>query len=183
MTRKKAVATIALVCMVAASAVWAGAVSAQGPGAGGSDSIASYDGKELDLAQSWGGAQACFVDVANHDAECFDSRQALEARESELASAGALAPLIDCSSPLKLFENTSYGGRELDLYARAVWTNLSDWSFDNQTSSYKVGACSVDLAENANGGGSLYPGTTSAGHNEASMQSGWDNRVSSVWIT
>jgi hypothetical protein len=87
-----------------------------------------------------------------------------------------------CSTPLRLYANANYGGRELDFYDRGYWQNLSTWSFDKQLSSYKVGACGVYLADAGNGGGSWYPGNTSAGHNEPSMQSGWDNRISSIYI-
>jgi hypothetical protein len=86
------------------------------------------------------------------------------------------------SSPLRLFADASYGGRELDFYDRGYWQNLSTWSFDNQLSSYKVGACGVYLADYANGGGSWYPGNTSAGHDEPTMLSGWNDRISSIYI-
>jgi hypothetical protein len=122
-------------------------------------------------------AQACLV--LGGILECFPDRASLAAREAQLAPA---LPTAACSTPLKLFANSGYGGRELDLYDRGFWQNLSAWSFDNQLSSYKVGACGVYLAENANGGGSWYPGNTSPNHAEPSMLSGWDNRVSSVYI-
>ena len=148
---------------------------------GSGDSIAWFQGHQIDLSQGWGEARACFVDEAAADIECFRDQAALDSRERELA-ANSANPDISCSSPLKLFADTSYGGRELDFYDRGFWQNLSDWSFDDQTSSYKVGACSVDLADGANGGSPFYPGDTSAGHNEPSMSSGWDNRISSIYI-
>jgi hypothetical protein len=127
--------------------------------------------------QVTGDTQACLV--LRGITECFPDRAGLAAREAELALA---LPAASCSTPLKLFADSGYGGRELDFYDRGFWQNLSAWSFDNQLSSYKVGACGVHLAENANGGGSWYPGNTSANHSEPSMLSGWDNRISSIYI-
>ena len=68
------------------------------------------------------------------------------------------------------------------LSTRSLWLNLSAYGFDNLTSSYRVGACSVYMAENSSGGGSWYPGNTSAGAQASAMLSGWNNRVSSVYI-
>jgi hypothetical protein len=123
--------------------------------------------------------------IRNGVTECFADRASLLERESQIALQEGLAPVLpaaSCSTPLRLYADAGYGGRELDFYDRGYWQNLSTWSFDNQLSSYKVGACSVYLADGAGGGGSLYPGNTSAGHNEASMLSGWNDRVSSIYI-
>jgi hypothetical protein len=142
--------------------------------------LALFEGKVIDLSRGWGEAQACVVFDTDRLAECFRDAATLHARETELAS--DVTTLASCSTPLRLFANTGYGGRELDIFTRGVWQNLSTWSFDNQLSSYKVGACGAYLAENANGGGSWYPGNTSAGASAPSMLSGWDNRVSSVYL-
>lgn len=175
-------AILAAVAMLAATSV------ASGMAAGSAaPSFALFDGKQIDLSQGWGEAQACLIYQAAGIAECFRDRAGLQARETQLETT-ALAPasvLAACSSPLRLFADTNYGGRELDLYDRGYWQNLSTWSFDNVLSSYKVGACSSHLAESTNGGGYWYPGNTSAGHWEPEMTAGatnWDNRVSSVYL-
>lgn len=146
--------------------------------------LALFEGRLIDLAQGWGDAQACLVSEAASVVECFRDRAGLQARETQLQAqlASPATASASCSSPLRLYADSSYGGRELDFYDRGYWQNLSDWSFDNQLSSYKIGPCAAHLAENANGGGSWYPGTTSAGHNEPVMQSGWSDRVSSIYI-
>jgi hypothetical protein len=159
----------------------AGLARTMSPPATSSNSVALFEGGQIDLSQGWGDAQACLVDHAAGDIECFRNRADLYARESQFET-NAASPAITCSTPLRLFADASYGGRELDFYDRGYWQNLSTWSFDNQLSSYKVGACGVYLAENDNGGGSLYPGNTSAGHNEPSMLSGWNDRASSIYI-
>jgi hypothetical protein len=149
--------------------------------------LAMFEGGLIDLSQGWGDAQACLIDRAAGIAECFRASTGLQAREAQLAMttpAPSIA-LASCSSPLRLFADSNYGGRELDLYDRGYWQNLSTWGFDNVLSSYKVGACSVHLAENANGGGYWYPGNTNAGHSEPAMTAGstnWDNRVSSAYL-
>jgi hypothetical protein len=123
--------------------------------------------------------------IRNGITECFTNRASLLDREAEIALQEGVTPALptaSCSTPLRLYADAGYGGRELDFYDRGYWQNLSTWSFDKQLSSYKVGACSVYLADGAGGGGSLYPGNTSAGHNEPSMLSGWNDRVSSIYI-
>jgi hypothetical protein len=169
-----------LVAAVAATMALAGAaVAAPAP----ARSLAVFEGGQIDLSQGWGEAQACLVARSVGIVECFRDRAGLLAREAELDAAAAPAStLASCSGPLRLFADSNYGGRELDFYDRGFWQNLGDWSFDNQLSSYKIGPCAAHLAENANGGGSWYPGNTSAGHNEPVMQSGWSDRVSSIYI-
>ncbi len=147
-------------------------------------SLAIVGGSEqLDLSLGWGDAHACLV--FGGAVECFRDRAGLLAREAEIETQIVVVPSIaaaSCSSPLRLFADGSYGGRELDFYDRGYWQNLSTWSFDNQLSSYQVGACSVYLADGADGGGSWYPGNTNAGHNEPGMSSGWNDRISSIYI-
>jgi hypothetical protein len=116
--------------------------------------------------------------------ECFRDRADLGARESQL-QAQTVSPATataSCSSPLRLYSDGAYGGRELDFYDRGYWQDLGTWGFDNQLSSYRVGGCGVYLAEGTYGGGSWYPGNTSASHSESSMLSGWNDRVSSIYI-
>jgi hypothetical protein len=146
--------------------------------------LASFSGHTIDLSQGWGNARACLVDEAVGLIQCFSDEADLRAAEAQLpdSSATTLSPAASCTAPLRLYADGSYGGRELDFYDRGYWQNLSTWSFDNQTSSYQVGFCAVDLADGANGGGSWYPGNTNAGHGEPSMQSGWSDRISSIYI-
>lgn len=171
-----------LVTLCAASA------SAEGtPATVPAASLVVFEGGLIDLSQGWGDAQACLIDRAAGVAECFRDRTGLHARAAQLGmtTAAPSIALASCSSPLRLFADSNYGGRELDRYDRGYWQNLSTWGFDNVLSSYKVGTCSVHLAENANGGGYWYPGNTNAGHSEPAMTAGstnWDNRVSSAYL-
>lgn len=177
MTRRliaTALAGLAVLVVLAEPAAASGRFSRLSP------SLALFEGRTIDLSQGWGEAQGCLVFNGAGIVECFRSGDALHAREAKLA--GSSAMLAACSSPLRLYTDIYCGGRELALYDRGYWQNLSTWSFDDQLSSYKVGACGVRLAENAYGGGAWYPGSTSGGSWEPFMLSGWDNRVSSIYI-
>jgi hypothetical protein len=93
-----------------------------------------------------------------------------------------IVPLISCASALKLYRSTSFTGAVLQLTSRGTFINLSSFGFDNDTSSYQVGACSSTFYDGASGGTPVYPGTTTANSSASSMLAGWDNRVSSVFI-
>lgn len=171
-------AIVALAVLAIGSLPAAAAAPENGP------TLALFEGKLIELSHGWGDARACLVSQAAGVAECFRDRAGLEARESQL-QAQTVSPATataSCSTPLRLFADASYGGRELDFYDRGYWQNLGTWGFDNQLSSYRVGGCGVYLADGTYGGGSWYPGNTSAGHSESSMLSGWNDRVSSIYI-
>jgi hypothetical protein len=173
------VAACSLALLVATSS------AATTPQAQGSPAtLALFEGKLIDLSQGWGAAQACVVYQGAGVVECFRDAAGLQARETQLQTAGVspATATASCSSPLRLFADGSYGGRELDFYDRGYWQNLDTWGFDNQLSSYRVGGCGVYLADGTYGSGSWYPGNTSAGHSESSMLSGWNDRVSSIYI-
>ena len=87
-----------------------------------------------------------------------------------------------CSSPLRLFEHSYYGGRQLLFFDRGYWQNLTDYGFNDQLSSYIIGACYTYLAEHTNGGGAFYPGSTSPWVGMSWLIAGWDNRVSSLYM-
>lgn len=94
----------------------------------------------------------------------------------------ALDPDVACSSPLKLRDGQSQTGTTVSIYTRGLWINLADVGFDNRTSSYTVGACAVELAALANGGGARYPRCLQAWCVENVMFTGWNNVVSSVYL-
>jgi len=87
-----------------------------------------------------------------------------------------------CATPgVRLYRSVSYGGGVLQLLTRGTYINLGAYGFDNDTSSFRIGACSAGFYDTTTGGTS-YPGSTSAGISAAAMSSGWDNRVGSVYI-
>ena len=162
--------------------------------------IATFEGRRIDLSKDWGEAQACLVWRQGGVLECFRTSEALDARSQELAPRRATVPSsrpsptspstsesfatasYSCSSSLKLFDYTWYGGRQLSFWDRGYWQNLWDYGFDERTSSYVVGGCYVHLALHAYGQGIWYPGPTYPYAGELAMYWNWQNAVSSIYI-
>ena len=136
----------------------------------------------IDLSVSWEDAGACDIGgVSDVTIVCFRDERALD---DALAAHRDMAFAITsvCSSSLRLYADASYSGAVLSLSTRSATLSLSNYSFDNVTSSYKVGACDAEFWEGSGGTGSAYPGNTTAGAQSATMVTGWDNRISSVLI-
>lgn len=149
--------------------------------------VATFEGRLIDLREGWGEARACADWGRNQMVECFRSEEALLQRAGELGLAGETSTMVTssstCPSALRLYDGLSYTGSTLYLYQRTSWINLSGYGWSNRTSSYKVGACSSYFADYSNGGGSWYPTSlTEAWDSYSSMVSGWNNRVSSIYI-
>jgi hypothetical protein len=75
-----------------------------------------------------------------------------------------------------------FAGSVLYLSTRYLAINLSTYGFDNDTSSYRVGACAAAFYAGANLSGAQFPGSTGAYASAPTMLTGWDNVVSSVII-
>ncbi len=151
--------------------------------------VATLAGEEMTPAEAWAKADACLVETLEHLA-CFKT-------ETELLSHIGHEPTVNtesvaprqqsrsssCSTSLRLYDGSLHTGQVLYLSQRGIWINLSSYGFSNRTSSYKIGACSSYFADYSNGGGSWYPTSQTQAYDQASwMQTGWDNRVSSVKI-
>src|SRR6059058_3731883 len=112
--------------------------------------IARFEGRWIDLQRGWDGARACVVYIVK-PTQCY--RDSSEAKRAE----SRLSPsTLNCGSSLDLYDGTYMSGASVSILARGTWINLSTVGFDNRTSSYVVGACSVDLASGTGGGGSRY---------------------------
>lgn len=151
--------------------------------------FASFEGRTIDLGRGWGDAKACLVWRQGGVSECFRTEEELDAREAELAPRREATATIwtasysySCSSSLRLYEYNWYGGRRLSFWDRGWWQNLSDFGFEDRTSSYMVGACPVWLAEHADGGGYWYGGPTYPYAAEPVMYWWWQDRVSSIYV-
>jgi len=179
----RSINSVVVAAIAAASAMIVATVPAAArpnPGA-----TASFEGTTINLAHGWGDAVACTAD--GYSTTCFRSDADMDAHLASGAGSEsatrAESVFAACSTSLRLYDGTNYSTPVLSLSSRGVWTNLSSYGFDNRTSSYRVGACAAYFAENASGGGSWYPGNTAAGAQSSSMLSGWDNRVSSIYLT
>ncbi len=142
--------------------------------------LATFEGTTINLHDGWGVAQACTSD--GNVTTCYRSEAAMDRATSVAARSISITPLASCASSLRLYRSTSYGGAVLQLTTRGSHINLSGYGFDNDTSSYKIGACSAGFYDGSSGGAPTYPGSTGANASATSMVSGWDNRVSSVYI-
>ncbi len=165
-------------------------------GQSGAGTPARYGDRVIDLALGWEGAGACVVwaDVLEVP-ECFDTEADMNRRIGELetetsASVGspgggiAATTGASCASYLRLYDGTWYTGAVLYLRGRWQWFNLADYGFDQRTSSYVIGACSARFADRRNGSGDRYPTSLTEAYDVApTMLSGWNNDVSSVYIT
>jgi hypothetical protein len=138
--------------------------------------VATFEGRWIDLSKGWDGARACVV-APNRPTACFRDQAEADAFLDSIAT-----PDASCSTPLRLYDGTGFNPPSVSITIRGLWVDLSTLSFDNKTSSYKVGACSVEIAAMSQGGGAWYPICLNAGCQESSMISGWDNVASSVFL-
>ncbi|HEY0519882.1 MAG TPA: hypothetical protein VGC84_10360 [Ilumatobacteraceae bacterium] len=159
-------------------------------------SIASFYGGQIDLRRGWGDATACSTDgVAT---QCFRTEKELDGYLATQAAAASLeadatqalatgdvtiAAAAPCATNVRLYSNTFFGGSVLAVAIRDQVVNLSTWSFSNITSSYQIGQCPATFWDLANAGLPSYPGGTLAGASATVMWSGWDNRISSLYIS
>jgi hypothetical protein len=144
--------------------------------------IALYDGASINLLNGWDGAKVCAITEEGNF--CFATTSQYQNWLGSLSGSSetGYSPESNCSSALELYSTTNYGGSELSLFDEGVWLNLSTYGFSDKTNSYKVGACEASMASAPNGGGDIYPGPMSAGTDAPSMESGWSNRIQSVYI-
>ena len=175
----------------AAATTSAGVVTASPPDDAtiGDPTSAVYGTETIDLAGDWGTASAC-VELGDVT-ECYDTDTELRAAHPEVlraarsvgvAKTAAAAGGLTCSSSLRLYNGTSYTSTILYLNTRGVIHNLSNFGFDNATSSYRVGACAAGFYSLPGLAGAIYPGYTGANAQYASMAAGWNNVVSSVLL-
>jgi len=149
---------------------------------------ATYKGRIIDVSRDWGGAKACAV-LSEHDVRCYASeaeqwRDLAKLRrpvDAELLLLEDVYCLNRTDLFLILYENTSFGGSSLSLAVADVWHNLSSFSFDDITSSWKNNTyCDVTAATGTSGGGSQ---TTLGSRSQSSdVGSTWNDTFSSVKI-
>lgn len=141
-------------------------------------SLAWFEGRIIDLSESWEEATACGVLATGN--RCFRTAEELYeyvgAPSSDLVD---LNPLASCSTVLYLWDGSGQSGAVLALNTRQTYIDLVTYSFASRTSSYQIGNCSATFWDSS---WATYPGNTSAGASASSMVSVWNNRVSIVYI-
>lgn len=143
-------------------------------------SLAVFEGRLIDLSISWEQAHACYIGDSGNN--CFRTEAELEgflADQGSLATQGQAGPLASCGTALSLWDGTNKTGDVLSLSQRLIVLSLANYGFAERTSSYRIGSCSAVFRDASS---SVYPGNTSAGASANSMVSGWNNRVTSVYI-
>lgn len=164
-----------------------GIACASARGCGGAAPVV-FEGEAIELTAGWGDAEACLIWNEVGVAECFRDEAAMDARIADLekqmgSSGGVQAMGSQCSGYLRLYDGIYHTGQVLYMRDRLQWINLSAYGFSNRTSSFKIGPCSSYLADYNWGGGSWYStSATQAWDVVYVMASGWNNRVSSVYI-
>lgn len=179
--RSTVTAAIAIGALAAASSA-TDLVAAAPPPSQDDNVIATFEGRTIRLADGWGSAGACAASTPT-SARCYRTQAEMDAAEGWTKVGRSVSPQVACGSSLLLYRSAGYAGGILALSTRQTVLNLSAYGFDNDTSSYQIGGCSARFYDGSSGGAPQYPGATSAGSSSASMTSGWDNRVSSVYIT
>ena len=171
MTNRTITAAVGL-ALLAATALPADAEAARSS----TGQIATFEGRTFDMSQGWGQATAC--NITDTGASCYRT-------ETEMNKAIAADPpasrALNCSTSLRLFDGTGQTGPVISLSVCGTPLSLSAYGFDNRTSSYRVGACSSTFYSGITTG--VYGGNTAANASASSMLSGWDNVISSVFVS
>lgn len=181
----KRITTIAAsaVLMVVASSIARPAAAVSGAGeTAEAGVVATFEGQRFDMSLGWGTpdirpeVQACHVtDTA---ADCYRSETEMN---DAIDNPEATARAVNCATSLRMYDGTSHTGAVLSLTQRGSILSLSSFGFNNRTSSYRVGACSSTFYNGI--GTSPYPGNTSAYASATSMYSGWNNTISSAYLS
>jgi hypothetical protein len=171
----------------AAIVLSAGSMAAAAPStdARAAGAVATFEGQSIALGNSWGEAKVCVVSRRLSATTCFRSTQAAAAfrtATSPSADQSEVAVPLLCANPLVLWADGQGSGRQLQFCDTGYWQNLSDYSFDNQMSPFSTGNSNTHMAENAGGGGAWYPGNTERMCYTGYLVSGWNDRVSSVYL-
>lgn len=154
-----------------------------------SNVIAFFEGEQLRLADGWKDAQSCVV--WQGVTECFRSDT-----NADVVIADIEAEIITPASKpndrankacnrscLHLYEHNDFKGRHLTFCDRGYWQNLgTKYGFNDKLSSYKTGVRGAHLSKDVNGNGGWYPGDTSSCTSISQMNSGWNDKVSAIYI-
>ena len=157
--------SFAVVSITAIVALLVGAspATAAPPSAVSSPGIATFQGRIIDLKESWQGAQSCIVFEPQH-VECFTTAAEADARTGYVREKDPLviaarraglssAALPSCASRyLCLWEAINGGGRRLQ-FANEYWQDLAGYGFSNVMSSWRNNSYSDDWGSVFDNGG------------------------------
>jgi hypothetical protein len=178
--RKLTTAAVAGALVVPAAGHSAGA-------APGGSVTASYDGRQINLAEGWQGAHACAV-LSADDVRCYDSEADLNdalgaaARQNHTAQAAPLAACAGSGLFVTLYADTNFGGNSLSFATTSnAWTNLAPYGFDNDMESWSnTTNCAATVADGTAGNGDRL--SLAAQSSSSNVGSTWKNRASSIKV-
>jgi hypothetical protein len=170
-------------CLFAATMMLTTAISSSSTASASNalSTVATFEGRSINLAAGWGPARACLIWRQHGIAECFRTDAQLSARQGQLRNSMATSQGPRCSSPLNLYSGRSYTGSHLVLWDEGYWQELSNYGFNKITVSFLGGACAFHLAQGNYGQGWWYPGYTGAWAACTDMGS-WDDTISSAYV-
>lgn len=148
------------VVLQSSSAAAADNAGTSGGSSGAATSLATYDGRTINLANGWQGATACAV-VSPTDVQCFDTPAAMyqsglvpkpgpQISSSPSVASGGITPddgSINCTYGgwEYYFQNINYGGNELSIlgsnFSVSDWIDLDDYGWGDTISSWKNANC------------------------------------------
>ncbi len=175
--RKISSAALAGALVVPAAATAAGAASSSGV-------IATYDGRKINLADGWQGAQACVVFTAD-DVRCYDSQSDIPdplvaAAQSRPADGVVTAAACTGSGFVTLYADIGMGGDSLSFASTSgVWTNLGPYGFNDDMESWTNSTgCNALVADGTGGSGDRL--SLAAHSSSSNVGTSWKNRASSI---
>ena len=177
---KVTTAAVAGMLLVPAATSTAGYAAASVPSA-----TATYDGRTINMADGWQGAQACVV-LGDTSVQCYDTeaamRDALAASAMQAHVYSATSPSVTCSNPstlVTLYASTNFTGTSLSFVSTAGWTNLAPYGFDNKLESWvNQTPCNATVADGTLGTGAQL--TLAARSSAATVGTSWKDRASSI---
>lgn len=158
-----------------------------GPGTAIADpqgAMATYQGRTIDLSQSWEGARVCAVDSDN-SVTCYASEEEAEAVLGPQPEPGDLTVQTGCrfdtGAWTYLYDFYDFSGRVLQFRDTGITQNLDTYGFANMTASYNniYNPCQVKVFDGRNG--ALYL-TTFGGGSASSNLGGFTDRIESIYI-
>lgn len=183
MTLRRSIPAALLIVLLSPAIATSAAADTKPDPPAGNPQQAIYGDEIINLAEDWSTAQACIELTV--ETRCYATHAELQEAHADLVGAsegGEFAPRAACGSSLALWDLTGFNPPVVYFNTRNVYHNLSLFGFDRKPSSYQIGACSAVFFDGQGGGGGIYPGSTSAGSSASSMQTGWNNRVRSLYI-
>lgn len=149
--------------------------------------LGTFEGSSIDLSKDWGAARSCLVWHERGVVDCFRTDDEMAIREVELntvSTSGRLPsdPTTEaaCGSYSHLWEHANKGGRHLQFRDRGYWQNLTNYSFNDMTTSAQAGACRLWVAVDTGGRGTQ--GYFNAGVYSPNVGDLWNDRISSIYI-